>query len=527
MTTTIFPAVHRRQYPGLARVFDENAAQSDSAFTTHLQSGTDRRVLTTLVEELFRVLEYTVVPVESWHDTFDTVLRKGTSEYPVHTILEGKPSRTTLQQLTAAYTDANVPHSILVSAVTTPSERTKRVAKHSGVRVIDQSELRELVQGAISRLTELVHASGTKTRHTSPNSAKIDRLVTKLENACDEINALLERDEFAAAANRRETVDDAISRIRTLLPVESENQQFRERLTAVETRVSTFGSKLQAAYTDSVEAGDSHVETAKTAVEDGDITTGLHACKNAQSAYADARMIADNSDIKIREETGETAQNRIDAVRQIEQQLQVKGRIQQAESRIESLAVTIADANTTAHTSQLQSELDAAVRAGFEQLDALPDEITDPVLQARVAALEDQVEQFETTARRSHSSADTGSPEEVTASDSTTPTEIIHKAAEIIDCARQPAPVVLRLHEELTKDRRRTVFHAETLAGDSVQFDVWHRHSDQETWQLNQWYLLENVRGQHWTVANGTGVTLATTPTFTATRHELTTHSGT
>ena len=39
-------------------------------------------------------------------------------------------------------------------------------------------------------------------------------------------------------------------------------------------------------------------------------------------------------------------------------------------------------------------------------------------------------------------------------------------------------------------------------------------------WEFNEWYRVENVRGQHWTVANGTGVTLTTTPTFTATRHE-------
>lgn len=527
MTKTTFPAVHRRRYPGLARVFDKNTAQNNSVFTTYLQDGTDQRVLITLVEEVFRVLEYTVIPVELWHDAFDTVIRKGTSEYPIHTIREGKPNQAVLQQLTAAHTDSNVPHSILVSAVTPPSERTKRVAEHSGVRVIDQSELRELVQGAISRFTESVHASGTETRHSSPDSAKIERLVVKLEDACDEIDSLLKRDEFADAVKRRETVDDAISRIQTLLPDGSENQQLRERLTAVETRLTNFSSTLQAVYSDRLAAGDLHVETAKTAVRDGDITTGLRACENARAAYADARVLGDNSDVKISEETGETAQNRVEVVIQLEQQLRVRGQIQQAEATIESLAATITDATTTVRTSQLQPELDAAARTGFEQLDALPDNITDPVLQARVTALEDQVEQFETTVQRSQSSPNTGSPEEVTARESTATTEVIHSRADIVDCVRQSVPVVLRLHEELTEDGRRMVFRAETLAGDSVQFDVWHRHDSQKTWELNEWYLLENVRGQHWTVANGTGVTLSTTPTFTVTRHEPTTYNGT
>lgn len=97
MKERTFPAVYRRQYPGLVTIFDENAVRSDSAFTEYLQGETDQRVPTTLVEELFKVLDCTVIPVESWHEAFDTVIRKGTSEYPIHTIRAEKPSRTVLQ----------------------------------------------------------------------------------------------------------------------------------------------------------------------------------------------------------------------------------------------------------------------------------------------------------------------------------------------------------------------------------------------------------------------------------------------
>lgn len=519
MKERTFPAVYRRQYPGLATIFDENAVRSDSAFTEYLQGETDQRVLTTLVEELFRVLDYTVIPVESWHEAFDTVIRKGTSEYPIHTIRAGKPSRTVLQQLTAAHTDSAVPHSILVSAVTPPSERTKRVAEHSGVRVIDQSELRELVRGVIARLSEPIHASGTETRRASGNPAKVERLITKLEAACDETEALVERQAFADATKRRDTTRNAVSRIRTVLPAKS-NQQFRKRLTAVESRLADVTSMLQAAYVESLAAGDSHAETAKTAVTDGDVTTGLRACEDARSAYADARVIADHVEIKPRGESDETPQSRIETVTRLEQQLGVRDRVQQAEAAVESLAATVPDTTATAHDPKSQSELHAAARAGIEQLNRLPDDITDPELEDRVAALAEQVERFETAAQHSHSTDHAPPPEDSTDEGSTETTEVIHTAAEIVDGTRQPAPIVLRLHEELSEDGRRTAFRGETLAGDPVQFDVWHRHSDEAMWEFNEWYRVENVRGQHWTVANGTGVTLTTTPTFTATRHE-------
>lgn len=520
MTERILPAAHRNQYPELARVFDENAAQSESAFITYLRGRTDRRVLTTLVEELFGVLEYTVVPVESWPDAFDTVLRKRDSEYPIYTIREGKPSRTSLHQLTAAYTKPPVPQSILVSAVTPPSERTKRVAEHSGVRVIDQSELRELVRGAIARLSEPVHASGTETRRASVNPAKVERLITKLEDACDEAEALVERQAFADATKRRDTVRDAISKTRALLPAGSENQQFRERLTAVETRLSDVTSTLQAAYTNRITAGDSHVETAKTAVVDGNVTRGLRACKDARSAYTDAHVIADHVEIQICGQIAENPQSRIDTVTQLERQLRVRDRVQQAEATIDSLAETVAGTTATAHDPQSQSELHAAAQAGIKQLDALPDNITDPELQARVSALEVQVEQFETAAQHSRSPDTAASPDGVADEESTETTEVIHASDEIVDRARQPAPVVLRLREELTEDGRRTVFRAETIAGDPVQFDVWHRHSDEDVWEFDEWYLLENVRGQHWAVNGETGVTVSTTPNGTVTQRE-------
>ena len=518
----MFAAAYRRQYPELTKVFDENAAQSESAFTAYLHGERDQRVLTALAEELFRVLEYTVIPVESWPDAFDTVIRKGTSEYPIHTIRAGKPSRTVLQQLTGAHTESTVPHSILVSAVTPPSERTKRFAKHSGVRVIDQSELRELVQGALSRLSEPVHASGTETPRTSADPAKIERLIAKLETACDEVETLLERQAFTEATDRRDTVHDALTKAQTLIPAGSETHQFRERLTGVETRLARVTSALQAAYTDRLAAGDACVETATTAVADGDVSAGLRACQDARAAYADAQAIADCSELKLRGDTGETPQDRLETVTRLEQRLRVRDEIQEAEATIESLAATLSGRDANPRNSQFQSELQAAARAGVEQLNALPDDITDPALQARVTALEDRVEQFETAAQQNRSPNGAASADEGTAEESNEPTAVIRGIGEIADRACQPAPVLLRLREELTEDGRRTVFRAETIAGDSVQFDVWHRHSDQETWEFNEWYLLENVRGQHWTVPSGTGVTLSTTPTFTATSHEPT-----
>jgi hypothetical protein len=522
MKERTFPAVYRRQYPGLATVFDENAVRSDSAFTECLQEETDQQVLTTLVKELFRVLDYTVIPVELWHEAFDTVIRKGTSEYPIHTIRAGKPSRIVLQQLTAAYTDSAVPHSILVSAVTPPSERTKRVAEHPGVRVINESELRELVQGALSRLSEPVHASSAETRRTRIDPAKVERLIAKLEAACDEAEMLVERQAFAEATERRDTVHDALTKAQTLIPAESGNHQFHEQLTAVETRLTRITSALKTAYTDRLAAGDSSVETATTAVADGDVTPGLRACQDARAAYTDAQAIADCSELKLRGDTGDTPQDRLETVARLERKLHVRDEIQQTEATIESLAATVANLDADPHEPQFQSELRAAARTGFEQLNALPDEITDPSLQARVTALENQVEQFETAARYSRSTDGVSSPDESTIVGSDETRRVIHTTDEVVDCARQPVPVVLRLREELSEDERRTVFRAETIAGDTVQFDAWHRHRNQEPWEFNEWYLLENVRGQHWTVANDTGVTLSSTPTFTATSHDPT-----
>jgi len=487
MTERIFPAAHRRQFPGLAEVFDENAAHSETAFTTYLQDGPNQRVLTTLIEEIFTVLEFTVVPVESWDDTFDTVIRKSNSDYPIHTIRDGKPSRTALRQLTGAHTDSNVPHSILVSAVTPPSERTKRVSEHSGVRVIDQSELRELVQAAITRVTEPVHPPGTETRHPSAEPDTIERLIAKLEAACDDVDTLVDQQKFVEAAKRHETAHGAVGKARSHLPAGSANQQVRDRLAGVET---------------------------------GDVTTGLRACDDARSAYTDAQVLADHSKIDTSRETDTTVQSRLETVTRLERQLRVTDQIQQAEATVESLASTVADTTTAARDSQLQAKLHAAAEAGSKQVNALPDDITDPALQARITALEEQVDQFETAARHSQPATDAASTNVVTDDRSTETPRIIHTTDDIADDTRQPAPVVLRLHEELLEDGRRTVFRAETVAGDSVQFDVWHRHADAETWNLNEWYLLENIRGQQWTVANGTGVTLSTTPTFTVTSHE-------
>lgn len=290
MTERIFPAAHRRQHPGLVGVFDENAAQNDSTLSTYLQERADRRVLTTLVEELFRVLDYTIIPVGSRPDAFDTVIRKGPSEYPSHTISEGKPSRTALQKLTAAHTNSNVPHSILVSAVTPPSEQTNRVSEHSGVRVIKLSELRELVQAVITRLTDPVTASRTEERPASATPAKVERLIVKLEAACDKIDTLVDQQEFAEATKRHDTVHDAVSKTRSLLPAGSANRHFRERLSAVETRVSGLTSAVQAAYAGRIATGDSHVETVNTPLEDGDVTTGLRACEDARAAYTDTEQ---------------------------------------------------------------------------------------------------------------------------------------------------------------------------------------------------------------------------------------------
>ena len=525
MTEQIFPAAHRRQYPGLARVFDENAARSDSVLSTYLQRRAEQRALTTLVEELFRVLDFTVIPVESWPDAFDTVVRKSGSEYPIHTIRDGKPSRTALQQLTAAHTNSTVPHSILVTAVTPPSERTTRVTEHSGVRVIDLRELRALVQGAIARLTDPVHAPGTETTAQSETPAKVERLIAKLDAACDEIDALVDQQEFAEATQRHETVHGAVSKARSLLSTGSANQQLRERLSALETRVADLTSTLQAAYADRITTGDSHVATANTAVEDGDVTTGRRACENARAAYTDAEAIAAHAEIDVRGDIDETAQHRLETVTSLEQRFRATAQIEQAEATIGSLAAVVADANTTARNAQSHSELHAAVQAGYEQLDALPDDITAPALQARVTALEDQVEQFETAAQRHQPPDNTGSTAEVTGDRATEGTEVIRTADDVVDRARQPAPVALRIREELFEDGRRTVFRAETLAGDAVQFDVWHRHSDVDALALNEWYLLENVRGQQWTVARGTGVTVSTTPTVTVTSHNPADHS--
>ena len=525
MTKQIFPAAHRRQYTGLARVFDENAARSDSALATYLQGQADQRVLTRLVEELFRVLDFTVVPVELWPDAFDTVVRKSGSEYPIHTVREQKPNRTTLQQLTAAHTNSTVPHSVLVTAVTPPSERVNRVAEHSGVRVIHLHELRALVTGAIARLTDSVRVPGTKSTTTSETLAKFKRLIAKLDAVCDKIDALVDQQEFAEATQRHETVHKAVSKAQSLHSTGPANQQLRERLSALETRVTDLTSTLQAVYADRIAAGDSHMATANTAVEDGDVTTGRRACENARAAYTDAEAIDSHAEIDMRGDTDETVHRRLETVTSLEQRLQVVEQVEQVEATIESLAAIVADTDATVRDAHSQSKQHAAVQAGHEQLDALPDDITTPELQARVTALEDQVEQFETAAERHQPPDDAGSTDEVTDARATEETEVIRTADDVVDRPRQPAPVALRVHEELLEDGRRTVFRAETLAGDTVQFDVWHRHSDADVLELNEWYLLENVRGQQWTVAHSTGVTLSTTPTVTVTSHDPANHS--
>lgn len=183
MTENTFPAAYRQEYPSLARVFDESAVVNDSVFTTYLQAKRDERLLITLVEDIFRLLEYSLIPVDSWHDEFDIVIRKGDSTYPIYVTQEGKPSLTALQELTAANTSSTVPHSILVSAAVPTSERTKRVANHDGVRVIDCDELRELVQGAITRLSEPAPSPEPEKRKSSTNSIKIGTKVDHQEGA--------------------------------------------------------------------------------------------------------------------------------------------------------------------------------------------------------------------------------------------------------------------------------------------------------------------------------------------------------
>ena len=183
MTEKNFPAAYRQEYPSLAEVFEEEAGLNDSVFTTYLQANGDQRLLTKLVEEIFRLLNYSLLPLDSWHDEFDIVIRKGDSTYPIHVTREGEPSLTVLQELTAANTDSTVPHSILVSAAVPTSERSKRVANHDGVRVIDCGELRELVQGAITRLSEPIPSPDPEKRKSCTNSNNMGTEIDRTEAA--------------------------------------------------------------------------------------------------------------------------------------------------------------------------------------------------------------------------------------------------------------------------------------------------------------------------------------------------------
>ncbi|MFY4815419.1 hypothetical protein ACOJIV_22370 [Haloarcula sp. AONF1] len=330
----------------------------------------------------------------------------------------------------------------------------------------------------------------------------------------------------------------------------------------VEDRLDAVPTEAEAQYHELVTDGDEHVTAAQEAVETGEIEAGLEACENAHAVYRSARQIGETANEQWFTEEKAALDGRITSVEALTDRLEYEREVQQAEATIDTLTQRVSSLKETSELQEAEDVIQSIVDDGNNALDRLPDDITAPELERRVAHLREQVTEFEAVAEHlaaqsastpSHTPTEPGSETASSTSEETRDTvdspatatddredkksttserssdavrdtegsrSVVRTAAGIEETPQHTAPVVLRIREQLTEDGRRHVFRAETSDGESVQLDVWNRHLSEFDWEPGAWYAFEKVRGQQWTVNGESGVTVSTTPDVTVTQRD-------
>jgi hypothetical protein len=388
------------------------------------------------------------------------------------------------------------------------------------------------------------------------------RLVGGVEATCDRIETLVEAGAVAEANARLPATRAAVHETRDALTTLSSDRDLRLRVNDVEDRLDAVPTEAEAQYHELVADGDEHVTAAQEAVETGEIEMGLEACENAHAVYRSARQIGETANEQWFTEEKAALDGRITSVEALTDRLEYEREVQQAEATIDTLTQWVSSLKETSELQEAEDIIQSIVDDGNNALDRLPDNITAPELERRVAHLREQVSEFESVAEHlaaqsastpSHTPSEPGSekasstgeetrdtvdsPATATndrgdkksttserSSDAVRDTEgshsVVRTAAGIEETPQHTAPIVLQIREQLTEDGRRHVFRAETGDGESVQLDVWNRHVGEVDWEPGAWYAFENVRGQQWTVNSESGVTVSTTPAVTVTQRD-------
>lgn len=387
------------------------------------------------------------------------------------------------------------------------------------------------------------------------------RLVAGLEATCDRIEELVAAGAVADANDRVPATRAAVGETRDALTTLSGDRDLRVRVNDVEDWLDAIPSEAEAQFDDVVADGDAHVTEAQDAVETGDVDAGLEACENAHAAYRSARQLGETANEQWFSEREAALDSRISTVESLADRFAHEKAVQQAEATIDALTQRVTTLKETANPQEAEAVMESVVEDGTNALSRLPDDITAPELSRRVTHLREQVTEFKTVAEHlaaqsastppdtpagsdaEPTTASAGNPSDTTnttqagtgdearepggsghstdgtrASDE--PGGVVRAADGIEETARHPAPVVLRVRDQLTEDGRRRVFRAETVDGDAVQLDVWNRHVGAFECEPDTWYTFENVRGQRWTVNGESGVTVSTTPDATVTQHD-------
>lgn len=386
------------------------------------------------------------------------------------------------------------------------------------------------------------------------------RLVAGLEATCKRIDTLVATGDVAEANDRIPAMRAAVSETREALTTLSGDSNLRLRVNDVEDRLDAISSESEAHYDELVSDGDAHVTRAQDAVETGDIDAGLEACGNAHAVYRTAQEIGQTADGEWFEGDETTVYSRIRTVESLSERLEHERQVRQAEATIDTLTQRVSSLRETIQLGEAEDAMQSVVEDGTNALARLPDDITTPELERRVAHLREKVTNFKSVADQLAAQSSSAPPDTQPASDTEPMSSTVKepgetpdsaatatdehrspKAAEseqssnpvrdseesrsvgrtadrIDETAQHTTPVVLQIREQLTEDGRRRVFRAETVDGESVQLDVWNRHISEFDWVPDAWYAFEKVRGQHWTVNGETGVTVSTTPNATVTR---------
>ncbi|KAB1192743.1 hypothetical protein GJR96_04520 [Haloferax sp. MBLA0076] len=154
-TKRSIPSPVANSYPELSAIFESGSYYSQKRFDSYVRKANDSRLVSELLKEIFQVLGYSIPEQGIGESATPLTATKGERNIAARVFYREEVDHIDLSLCRSLMKNESVTSVFVVIVESDVVTSLVSTTSTNGIRVIDQSEFQELVEGAVLRITEV------------------------------------------------------------------------------------------------------------------------------------------------------------------------------------------------------------------------------------------------------------------------------------------------------------------------------------------------------------------------------------